>query len=157
TLKGVARVLREERPETKIVLCEPDNSPMLASGIPQPREPDGSITTSHPLFRPHLVQGWTPDFIPKLTEDALTSKLVDRVVPVNRGEAMRLSRELAQREGIFTGISGGAAFAGALIVCESAPDGATVLCMLPDTAERYLSTPLFEHISAEMTEEEIAI
>src|SRR6266478_5258292 len=63
TLKGVGRVLRQRRPDTKIVLCEPDNSPMLSSGIPQPREPDGSITTSHPLFRPHLVQGWTPDFV----------------------------------------------------------------------------------------------
>jgi cysteine synthase A len=157
TLKGVARVLRELRPETKIVLCEPDNSPMLSSGIPQPREPDGSIVRSHPLFRPHLVQGWTPDFIAKLTEDALAAKLVDRVVPIDSGEAMRLSRELAQKEGIFTGISGGAAFEAALKVCASAPEGATILCMLPDTGERYLSTPLFEGIAVEMTEEEIAI
>src|SRR5258708_2645027 len=119
TLKGVARVLRERRPETKIVLCEPDNSPMLSSGIPQPREPDGSITTSHPLFRPHLVQGWTPDFVPKLTEDALAANLVDRVVPIDSGEAMRLSRELAQREGIFTGTSGGATFAGPRQACAS--------------------------------------
>src|SRR6266542_4113944 len=108
TLKGVGRVLRERRPETKIVLCEPDNSPMLGSWIRQPYEPDGSLTTSHPLFRPHLVQGWTPDFIPKLTEDALDMKLVDRVLPIDSGDAMRLSRELAQKEGIFTGTSGGA-------------------------------------------------
>src|SRR3954447_16559319 len=66
TLKGVGRVLRELRPSTKIVLCEPDNSPMLGSGIPQPRDADGALTISHPLFRPHLVQGWTPDFIAKL-------------------------------------------------------------------------------------------
>jgi len=112
---------------------------------------------SHPLFRPHLVQGWTPDFIAKLTEDALAAKLVDRVVPIDSGEAMRLSRELAQEEGIFTGISGGATFAGALQVCASAPEGAVVLCMLPDTGERYLSTPLFDGIAVEMTEEEIAI
>jgi cysteine synthase A len=157
TLKGVGRVLREQRPDTKIVLCEPDNSPMLGSGIPQPRGPDGAMSASHPLFRPHLVQGWTPDFIPKLTEDALAMALVDRVQPINSGEAMRLSRELAQQEGIFTGISGGAAFAGALAVCQSAPAGTTVLCMLPDTGERYLSTPLFEGISAEMTAEEIEI
>ena len=157
TLKGVGRVLRERRPETKIVLCEPDNSPMLSSGIPQPREPDGSVITSHPLFRPHLVQGWTPDFIPTLTEDALAMKLVDRVVPVDSGDAMRLSRALARQEGIFTGTSGGATFAGALQVCESAADGATVLCMLPDTGERYLSTPLFDGISAEMTREETDI
>jgi cysteine synthase A len=157
TLKGVARVLRERRPETKIVLCEPDNSPMLGSGIPQPRELDGSVTVSHPMFRPHLVQGWTPDFIPKLTEDALNSSLVDRVVPIDSGEAVRLSRELAQKEGIFTGISGGATFAGALEVCKSAPQGATVLCMLPDTGERYLSTPLFESIPDEMTEDELEL
>src|SRR5262249_29102134 len=107
--------------------------------------------------RPHLVQGWTPDFIPKLTEDALGLGFVDRVVPVSSGEAMRLSRELAQKEGIFTGTSGGATFAGALEGCSSAPAGATVLCMLPDTGERYLSTPLFDGIPAEMTPEEMAI
>jgi cysteine synthase A len=157
TLKGVGRVLRERRPETKIVLCEPDNSPMLGSGIPQPRGPDGAVTTSHPLFRPHLVQGWTPDFISKLTEDALALHLVDRVEPVSGGEAMRLSRALAQQEGIFTGTSGGATFAGALAVCRAAPEGTTVLCMLPDTGERYLSTPLFEDIATEMTAEELAI
>ncbi len=157
TLKGVGRVLRERRPETKIILCEPDNSPMLGSGIPQPYEPDGSLTTSHPLFRPHLVQGWTPDFIPKLTEDALAMKLVDRVVPIDSGQAMRLSRELAQKEGIFTGTSGGATLAGALAVSESAPAGTTLLCMLPDTGERYLSTPLFDGIAADMSNEEVAI
>jgi cysteine synthase len=157
TLKGVGRVLREVRPETRIVLCEPNNSPMLSSGIPQAREPDGAIVASHPLFRPHLVQGWTPDFIPKLTEDALRLGLVDEVVAIDSGEAMRLSRELARKEGIFTGTSGGATLAGALAVCQAAPAGATVLCMLPDTGERYLSTPLFDGISADMTEEELAI
>jgi cysteine synthase len=157
TLKGVGRVLREMRPETRIVLCEPNNSPMLSSGIAQPREPDGAIVASHPLFRPHLVQGWTPDFIPKLTEDALRLGLVDEVVAIDSGEAMRLARELARQEGIFTGTSGGATFAGALAVCHAAPPGATVLCMLPDTGERYLSTQLFDDISADMTEEELAI
>jgi cysteine synthase A len=103
------------------------------------------------------VQGWTPDFIPKLTEDALGSHLVDRIVPIDGNEAMRLARELARKEGIFVGISGGAAFAGALAVCESAEPGSTVLCMLPDTGERYLSTPLFDGVSAEMTEEELDI
>jgi cysteine synthase A len=157
TLKGVGRVLREHRPETKIVLCEPDNSPMLGSGIAQPRDGDGQPSASHPLFTPHLVQGWTPDFIPKLTEDALGQQFVDRIVPVDSGEAMRISRELATKEGIFTGISGGATFAGALALCESVEEGSTVLCMLPDTGERYLSTPLFDGVSAEMTAEEIAI
>jgi cysteine synthase len=157
TLKGVGRVLREKRPDTKIVLCEPNNSPMLSSGIPQTRDSDGSISVSHPLFRTHLVQGWTPDFIPKLTEDALEAKLVDQVVPIDSGEAMVLTRELAQKEGILTGISGGATLAGALEICKTAPEGSVVLCMLPDTGERYISTPLFEGVSAMMTEEEIAI
>jgi cysteine synthase A len=157
TLKGIGRVLRAHRPDTKIVLCEPDNSPMIGSGVAQPRRPDGSIAGSHPLFRPHLVQGWAPDFIPRLAEEALAEKLVDRVVAVNSGEAIRLSRLLAEKEGIFTGISGGATLAGALEVCRSAPEGSSVLCMLPDTGERYLSTPLFDGVSAEMNDQELEI
>jgi len=154
TLKGVARVLKAQRPDTQIVVCEPDNSPILGSGIAQPRAPDGSPSESHPAFRPHLMQGWTPDFIPKLTEDAVAAQYVDRVLPINGADAMRLARELAQREGIFVGTSAGATLAGALQVAAEAPDGATVLCMLPDTGERYLSTPLFEGIGAEMSAEE---
>jgi cysteine synthase A len=157
TLKGVARVLRAERPETVIVVCEPDNSPVLGSGIPQPRLPDGAPAESHPMFRPHLMQGWGPDFIPKLTEDAVASRFIDRVVPVNGAEALSLCRALARREGIFTGISGGATVAGALEVCRSAAAGSVVLCMLPDTGERYLSTTLFEDIPADMSDEEIVI
>jgi cysteine synthase A len=157
TLKGVARVLRAQRPETKIIVCEPDNSPLLGSGIPQTRQSDGTPAESHPLFRPHLMQGWTPDFIPKLAEDAVNAGLIDEVVPIPGGEALRLARELARQEGILTGISGGATLAGALQVCARAPKGAKVLCMLPDTGERYLSTPLFEDIPAEMTAEETEI
>ena len=157
TLKGVARVLKVQRPETKVVVCEPDNSPILGSGIAQLRYPDGSPIDSHPSFRPHLMQGWSPDFIPKLTEDAVALKLIDRVLPINGADAVRLARELAQQEGIFAGISGGATLAGALQLCASAPDGATVLCMLPDTGERYLSTPLFEGVSADMSAEELEI
>jgi cysteine synthase A len=157
TLKGVGRVLRDHRPETKIIVCEPDNSPVLASGIPQRRAPDGSALESHPNFRPHLMQGWAPDFIPKLTEDAVTSKLIDQILPINGANALRLSRELACKEGIFTGISGGATFAGALQIAESAPPETTILCMLPDTGERYLSTPLFADISADMNAEELAL
>jgi cysteine synthase A len=83
--------------------------------------------------------------------------LVDDIVPVSGSEALHLARELARREGILAGTSGGATLAGALRVCASARDGATVLCMLPDTGERYLSTPLFENIPATMTEEERTI
>jgi cysteine synthase len=157
TLKGVARVLKKERPETRIVVCEPDNSPLLGSGVPQARGANGAPSESHPFFRPHLMQGWTPDFIPKLAEDAVRAGLIDEVLPIKGGDALRLARELAQKEGIFTGITGGATFAGALQVCARAERGAKVLCMLPDTGERYLSTPLFEDIPAEMTREEIEV
>ncbi len=157
TLKGVSRVLKKERPETKIVVCEPDNSPLLGSGIPQTRHADGSIAESHPSFRTHLMQGWTPDFIPKLAEDAQAAQLLDIFMPIKGADALRRSQELAQKEGIFAGISAGATLAGAIQVAESAPEGSTVLCMLPDTGERYLSTPLFYDISEDMTADEIEI
>jgi cysteine synthase A len=157
TLKGVARVLRKESPKTKVIVCEPDNSTVLASGIRQSRNADGSIAESHPLFRPHPMQGWSPDFVPKLTEDALAAGLVDEIVPIKGDDAMRLSRELARKEGIFTGITGGATLAGAIAVASRAPKGSRVLAMLPDTGERYLSTPLFDGIPAEMTGEEVEI
>ncbi len=154
TLKGVSRVLREQSPETKIVVCEPDNSPILGSGIPQDRLEDGTPRDSHPLFRPHLMQGWSPDFIPQLAEDVVDAKLIDAIVPIDGNDALNLSRALAQKEGIFVGISAGATLAGAIAVAEKAEPGANILCMLPDTCERYLSTPLFEDIPADMTEDE---
>jgi len=157
TLKGVARVLAKERPETKIVVCEPDDAPMLSSGIEQQRNPDGSAAVGHPAWKPHPLQGWSPDFIPKLTGDAVEMNVISQVLRVKNAEAMHWSRELARKEGIFVGISSGATFAAALRVCEEAPKGATVLCMLPDTGERYLSTPLFADIPANMTEEELEI
>ncbi|TDJ27848.1 MAG: cysteine synthase A [Gammaproteobacteria bacterium] len=157
TLKGVARVLADRSPNTKIIVCEPDNVPILSSGIPQPRADDGSPSASHPSFRPHMMQGWSPDFIPSLVEDVVAMEWIDEIVPISGADAMRLSQELAQKEGIFVGTSSGATFSGALKVCESAPKGATILCMLPDTGERYLSTPLFENIPTEMTDDEIEL
>jgi cysteine synthase len=157
TLKGVSRVLAKERPETKIVVCEPDDAPMLSSGIPQDRKPDGSAVASHPAWKPHPQQGWSPDFIPKLTGDAVDSKAFSQIVRIPNAEAMRCSRDLARNEGIFVGISSGATFAGALKVGAEAPQGSTVLCMLPDTGERYLSTPLFAEVSVDMTPEEVEI
>jgi cysteine synthase A len=157
TLKGVSRVLKKESPRTKVIVCEPDNSAILGSGIPQHREADGSITESHPLFRPHLMQGWSPDFIPKLTEDVVEAKLIDEILPIAGDDALRLSKSLAREEGIFAGISGGATLAGALAVAEKAEPGSNVLCMLPDTGERYLTTPLFDGIGDDMTEEEVEI
>jgi cysteine synthase len=157
TLKGVARVLAKERPETKIIVCEPADAPMLTSGAPQQRQPDGSAAAAHPAWKPHPMQGWGPDFIPKLTGDAVAMQVIDRVLTIANADAMRCSHELAQKEGIFVGITAGGTFAGALQVCRDAAKGATVLCMLPDTGERYLSTPLFADIPTDMTEAEIEI
>jgi len=123
----------------------------------QVRNPDGSAASPHPAFKPHPMQGWTPDFIPKLTADAVDMGVIDRILPIPNADALRCSRELAQKEGIFVGITSGGTFAGALQVCADAPKGATILCMLPDTGERYLSTPLFADVPADMTEEEVAI
>jgi cysteine synthase A len=157
TLKGVARVLAKERPDTKIIVCEPEDAPMLTSGGPQQRKPDGTPAAPHPEWKPHPMQGWSPDFIPKLTGDVVDMKVIDRIVRIPGPEALKCSRDLAQKEGIFVGITSGATFAGALKTCTDAPKGSTVLCMLPDTGERYLSTPLFADIPADMTDEEIAI
>ena len=154
TLKGVGRVLAKESPNTKIIVCEPTIAPMLTSGAAQESNADGSPAASHPSFTPHPLQGWSPDFIPKLTSDAIDMGLIDRLLTIAPPEAMRLSRELASKEGIFVGITAGATLAGALEVRKDAPAGSTILCMLPDTAERYLSTPLFADVPAEMTDAE---
>jgi len=157
TLKGTARVLKEKSPHTKIAVCEPDNSQLLGSGIPQARDEDGFPAESHPSFRPHLMQGWTPDFIPKLVEDAIALELVDETLPIDGNHAMEMSRRLARDEGIFCGTSGGATFSGAVRLAETAPPNTTILCMLPDTGERYLSTPLFEGVPEQMSDEEMEI
>jgi cysteine synthase len=157
TLKGVGRVLRAERPETKIAVCEPDNSPLLGSGISQPLAADGVPSGAHPAFRPHLMQGWSPDFISKLAADAVAAGYIDRIAPIAGRRALDAARDLATTEGIFAGITGGATLAGALDICKSAPAGSRVLCMLPDTGERYLSTPLFADMQADMDAEETRI
>ena len=154
TLKGVARVLREKSPNTRIVVCEPADAALLASGQEQARNPDGTPAAGHPAWKPHPLQGWTPDFIPKLTGDVMDLHLADQLVSVSGPDARRMSRELAQKEGIFVGSTSGATFAGALKLAERARPGSTILAMLPDTAERYLSTPLFSDIPSVMTDEE---
>jgi cysteine synthase A len=157
TLTGVARVLRRERPETKIVVCEPADAPMLSSGEAQLRNADGTPAKPHPAFKPHPMQGWSPDFIPRITGEAVDTKAIDRVLTIAGPDAMKCSKELAQKEGIFVGITAGATFAGALKIAEEAGAGSSILCMLPDTGERYLSTPLFGDIGADMSEEELSI
>jgi len=157
TLKGVARVLAKERPDTKIVVCEPADAPMLSSGEKQERNPDGSPAKPNPAFKPHPMQGWSPDFIPKITGDAVDMGVISRVITIAGADAMKYAKALAQQEGIFVGITAGATFAGALEVCKTAAPGSTVLAMLPDTGERYLSTPLFGDVGADMNDEEVKI
>ena len=151
TLQGVGRVLKEKRPETKIVVAEPEGAAMLSSGEPQP------ASGSHPAWKPHPMQGWSPDFIPKITADARAAHLIDEILTIPGADAMKMSQQLAQKEGIFVGITAGGTFAAALRVAARAEPGSTILCMLPDTGERYLSTPLFADVPAEMTAEELEI
>jgi cysteine synthase A len=157
TLKGVARVLRKESPKTQIIVCEPEEAPLLGSKIEQARKPDGTPAAPHPSFKPHPMQGWTPDFIPKLTGDAVDMKALDRLLQIPGPEAIRCAKDLAAKEGIFVGITSGATFAAGLRIAKEAQKGANILCMLPDTGERYLSTPLFADVPADMTEEELGI
>src|SRR2546430_16502030 len=119
-----------------------------------PTAPPSRPTPSGSRIR---CRGWSPDFIPKLTGDAVDLGVIHKILRIAGAEAMRCSQDLAKKEGIFVGITSGATFAGALKVCAEAPKGSTVLCMLPDTGERYLSTPLFADIPADMTPEEVEI
>jgi cysteine synthase len=157
TVTGVGRVLRRERPETKIILSEPANAQLVGSGRAQGRDEKGAPSESHPAFEPHPIQGWTPDFIPLVLQEAIDRQFYDELIPIAGAEGMKWARMLAQKEGIFTGVSGGSTFAVAMQVAERAPEGSVILAMLPDTGERYLSTPLFEGIAEDMTEEEIAL
>jgi cysteine synthase A len=157
TVTGVARVLRRELPQTRIVLCEPANAQLIGSGLTQQRAASGAPAVSHPAWESHPIQGWTPDFIPAVLQESTDSGFYDEVAPVTGAEGLAWTRQLAQKEGIFTGISGGSTFAVARRTAEWAPAGSVILCMLPDTGERYLSTPLFDSIEADMNEEELAL
>ncbi len=157
TVTGVARVLRKQRPETKIVLCEPANAQLLGSGRGQARGEGHAPAESHPAFEPHPIQGWTPDFIPYVLQEAVDKKFYDELIPIAGAEGIAWSKKLAQKEGILTGVSGGSTFAVAMKIAEKAAPGSVILCMLPDTGERYLSSPLFEGVAEVMTEEEIAL
>jgi cysteine synthase A len=157
TVAGVGRVLRRERPDTKIILTEPANAALVQSGAAQERTAGGDAAASHPAFNPHPIQGWTPDFIPLVLQEALDSGAYDDLVPVPGPDGIAWSRRLAAEEGIFCGISAGATFAAAMKVAETAPAGSVMLVMLPDTGERYLSTPLFDGVAAEMDDAELAL
>jgi len=120
-------VIRLARPEVQVIATEPAGASLLAGAE----------------FKPHKIQGWTPDFVPKV----LNRTVPHQIVPVTDDEAIAASRSLARNDGIFCGISAGGTFAAALKVAETAPAGSVLLAMLPDTAERYMSTPLFEGIA----------
>jgi cysteine synthase len=157
TITGVARVLRKERPETKIILSEPANAQLIGSGIAQERGPNHEPAVSHSAFEPHPIQGWTPDFIPYVLQEAIDKKFYDDLIPISGPDGIAWSRKLAAKEGILTGVSGGSTFGVAMQVAEKAAPGSVILCMLPDTGERYLSSPLFEGIPEDMTDEEVAL
>jgi cysteine synthase A len=157
TLLGVARGLKAFDPEIRVIAAEPDNAQLLGSGIAQLRDESGQPLGSHPRFRPHLMQGWSPDFVSRLTDSAINEHLVDAIVPVNGNDALTLARKLATQEGIFVGTSSGATLAAALQVARQAPAGSNIVCMLPDTGERYMSTPLFDGIDLDMNAAELEL
>jgi cysteine synthase A len=127
TLTGAGEMIRLARPETQIIACEPAGAALLSGN----------------QFTPHKIQGWTPDFVPKV----LNREVADRIETVSDTEALETARALASKEGILCGISSGATVAAAIKVARSAPQGSVLLAMVPDTGERYLSTVLFEGIA----------
>ncbi|GFE50023.1 cysteine synthase A [Roseobacter cerasinus] len=157
TVTGLGRVLRNARPDTKIILSEPANAQLVGSGIAQERDANGAPAVGHSAFEPHPIQGWTPDFIPAVLQEALDKDYYDELRPVAGSDGIHWARELASKEGILTGVSGGSTFAISQEIAKAAAPGTVILCMLPDTGERYLSTPLFEGIAEEMDAEEVEI
>ncbi len=157
TFRGVGKYIKSKRPDVKVVLAEPVQAQLLTSGISTPRNVDGSPAASHPAFKPHPIQGWTPDFIPQVLEGGMKLNLADEVVLIPDGAGVSTAQQLAKTQGILTGISGGASVWAAIEAAKKAPEGSVLVCIIADTGERYLSTPLFASINAEMDEEELAI
>ncbi|MEZ5559232.1 MAG: cysteine synthase A [Pseudomonadales bacterium] len=127
TLTGAGRTIKAARPDVKVVAAEPEQASLLAGKD----------------WNPHMIQGWTPDFVPKV----LDRSVADQIVGVNQEVARDTALALARNEGIFVGVSAGATLAAALKLAETAPEGSVFCVMLPDTGERYLSTFMFEGIN----------
>mmetsp|Transcript_10204 Transcript_10204/g.22585 ORF Transcript_10204/g.22585 Transcript_10204/m.22585 type:complete len:380 (+) Transcript_10204:69-1208(+) len=161
TFTGAGGFIKDASPSTKIILSEPETAALVTSGEGQERKEVlgkfGAPAAGHPAWKPHPVQGWTPNFIPYVAEAGLKQKLQNEVVLVGGEESIQTALNLAKMEGIFCGVSGGATVAAALKVAKKAPKGSTILAMVPDTAERYMTTPLFASIDPEMNEEEKAL
>lgn len=157
TFTGVSRTTRQEMPDTKLIMAEPDVAPLVANGNKQERNKDGTFASSHPDWQPHPIQGWTTDFIPLVLQESIDKNYIDNIIPVSGKDGIIWSQKLAAEEGILTGISGGSTFAVAMEVARKAKPGSVILCMLADTAERYLSSLLFEDIAEDMSEDEINI
>jgi cysteine synthase len=126
TLTGAGEIIKKARPDIRVIATEPAGASLLTGAE----------------FKPHKIQGWTPDFVPAV----LNRSIPDEILPVTDDEAIQNARALSAKEGIFCGISSGGTFAAALKVAQKAPQGSVILAMLPDTGERYLTTPLFEGI-----------
>ena len=157
TLQGIGRHLRMASPETKIHVCEPDNAPLLYSGIGSEWKENGTVKAAHPLWRPHLLQGWAPDFIPPLVQQSIDMGLIDQLHHVNGDTSMEMAKRLAQSDGIFTGPSGGGCLSAAIDFAQdedACATGSNIVAILPDTGERYLSTPMFSGVPSDMTDEE---
>ena len=135
-------------------MCAPAHAQLIGSGKPQERGPDGAPAVGHPAFEPHPIQGWTPDFIPLVLQEAIDKKFYDERVAIPGPEGIKWARALAAKEGIFCGISAGSTFAVAMKEAEKAAAGSVILAMLPDTGERYLTTPMFEGVAEDMDDEE---
>jgi cysteine synthase A len=155
TFSGAGRAIKEQRPDIKIVLAEPEAAQMVASGTPTERLADGSAVGSHPAFTAHPIQGWAPDFIPLQLEKGLGMQ--EEMCPIPGPAAIACAQELARTQGILTGISGGASMFCAIETAKKAPEGSVIVAIIADTGERYLSTPLFASIEADMNAEELEI
>ena len=157
TFTGVSRYLREKMPNTKLILTEPDVAQLVGSNTKQSRDDDGSASKGHPEWNPHPIQGLTTDFIPLVLQESIDNNYFDELIPVSGQDGIFWANELAKKEGIITGVSGGSTFAVAVAVAKKATPNSNILCMLPDTAERYMSSVLFDEINTEMNDDELTI